>query len=125
MRKLVRRWHVWVLGLLLVAAAGYGVYRVMRPPWTGSEAWAKYRQVRLGMTLPEATTVLGDDYDGGWSTGGGGHYYWFCGDGVVALSTESPDGPAVRNQAVIGNHEFDALPLRGSWWDRVRARLGP
>jgi hypothetical protein len=124
MRRLVRRWYTWLPALLVAAGLGYVGYGVMYPAWEGTEAWEKYRQIRLGMTVEEAAAVLGIPSDG-WRGGPVGlDLKWKMGDDVIYVGFHTTDSRATGKAATIQGHSFYDPPIEETWWDRLRARLG-
>ncbi len=124
MAKCNKSWW-WALGFALVACGVFAAYRAVHGPWEGSPAWAKYQQVRIGMTYDEVQAVFGSDRDGwGHEWAGGMQYTWTLGPDKVVVWTEmqprTQELVVRRKGAVILGHEFS----NESWWDRCRARLG-
>jgi hypothetical protein len=116
MRKLVRRWYLWVLALLVALWLGWNVFWAVFPPWTGTEAWEKYQSAGIGKAWVEV--------DGGWPaewTQVGDKAVWSGGEDQVDVTLDG-QGRVVRKSASIRGHHFSEPP--NNWWDSLRARLG-
>jgi hypothetical protein len=122
MSKLVRRWYWWLPALLVAAVVGYVGYRAAHPPWADTQAWAKYRQVQLGMSEDQVKVTLGSR---AWviSSDFANTIKWTAGDDQILVNVGVEDA-AYCKSAMIQGHEFSDPPAERHWWDRVRDWLG-
>jgi hypothetical protein len=124
MRTFVCRWYWWLPALLVAAGVGYVGYRAMHPPWEGTEAWRKYREIRMGMTEAEAESVLREGGSGTVDVSGG-HLGWRDGEDRVVVFRFGEYPGITQKEALIQGRVFREPDNRErSWWDRWRARLG-
>jgi hypothetical protein len=110
----------------MVAAGLWLAYRATHPPWAGTEAWAKYQQIRMGMSPQEADAILGERQDRPIEmTGalGGTEFTWKDGEDRVVVWFEN-DKKVGQKRAMIQGHLFADPPLKKSSWDRWRDWLG-
>jgi hypothetical protein len=134
MRKLVlRRWYCWLPALLVAAGLGYVGYRVMHPPWEGTEAWEKYQRLRLGMTEDEVEAVMGSLPEWEFTPYPSAAIHqtgtWTMGDDRIGVQLSDGAGSATKptlgaKWARIQGREFTAPRVERYWWHRLRDRLG-
>jgi hypothetical protein len=119
LRKAFRRWYWWLPAILLSGAGLYVAYRATHPPWADTEAWAKYQQLRLGMSPEEVDAILGerptraDELDGSPTFG-----TWAWTDGTDRVDVWFKNSRQIgAKHAMVRGHLCADPPLKKSAWD--------